>query len=227
MIHSPADLLTGLPPIAAYSVIAGLVGAESVLLVGAFVPTLTLLWGAGVLARTGTLDLPVVIGSAAVAVVLGDLQAYRTGRRLGPGLRRSALGRRVPAVAWDRAWSLIRRRGGPALFVCRFVPVVRTVAPYLTGMTATPYRRLAPYSVTAGVAWACLEAGTGYLAADSYERLAARPDGHLVAGAVAGAALAAVTVGLWSRRGRRAAQPAAGPVPGELSTSPRSIARCR
>jgi undecaprenyl-diphosphatase len=122
---SAAALLTTLPRLTVYALIAGLVVAESVLLIGSFVPTLSLLLCAGALARTGTLRLPVVIGCAAVAVVIGDFQAYRTGRRLGPRLRRSRLGRRVPAAAWDRACSVLQRAGGPALLATRFVPVVR------------------------------------------------------------------------------------------------------
>ncbi|WP_242584409.1 DedA family protein [Streptomyces sp. MST-110588] len=168
---NPAELLTGASPPAAYGVIAALVTSESVLLLGAFVPTLSLLLCAGFLSRTGTLWLPAVVLCAAAGAAVGDLLAHRTGRRLGPGLRSCRLGRRVPDTAWDRAWSAVRRRGGPALFLSRFLPVVRTVAPHVAGAAGVPYARLAPYSMAAGAVWACLETVAGYAAGSAYGQL--------------------------------------------------------
>jgi membrane protein DedA with SNARE-associated domain len=163
MMPSPAVFLAHLPPGSAYVAIFAIVLLESVLVIGPVVPTFALLLCAGYLARTGTLDLTVVVACAAAGVVTGDLLAQQTGRRLGPRLRSSRLGRRVPAAAWDRTWAAVLRHGGAAVGVCRFVPVLRTVAPHVVGAAGLPYRRLAPYSVAAGVVWASAEAGTGYL----------------------------------------------------------------
>ena len=110
----PSDLLGHVPATAAYSLLAAAVLAESVLLVGALVPTLGLLLAAGALARTGALSLP-------------------------PG-------------------------GGRAVFLARFLPVVRTLTPHLAGATRLPYRRIAPYSAVAALLWAGAEAGIGYAA---------------------------------------------------------------
>lgn len=172
-VPDPVALLDGVPSPLAYGVVLGAVLLESVLLVGVFVPTLSLLLCAGFLAYSGPLSLPVVIGCAVAGAVVGDLLAHRTGRRLGPGLRSCRLGRRVPTEVWDRTWSAVRRFGGLALLLCRFVPVVRTFAPYVAGAAGTRYRHLAPYSGVAAVVWASAEAGAGYLAGASYERLAA------------------------------------------------------
>jgi membrane protein DedA with SNARE-associated domain len=196
---SPAELLAHLPPGSVYALIYGLVVLESVLLVGAFVPTLALLVGAGLLARTGALDLRVVVACAVAGVVTGDLLAHQTGRRLGPRLRRSHLGRRVPSAAWDRAWASVLRRGAAALLVCRFVPVVRTVAPHLAGAAGMPYRRLAPYSAVAATVWASAEAGAGYLGGT----LAAL----LPAVVLGGMALAVVVLSVRGRRRWRDAPP--------------------
>ncbi|WP_331769669.1 DedA family protein (plasmid) [Embleya sp. NBC_00888] len=211
-MNALVDLLTQVSAVTAYALLAAAVWAESLLLVGVFVPTLTLLLSAGALARGGRLDLPLVIGVAAAAVVAGDASAHRTGRLLGGRLRTGRVGRRIPAAAWQRATALMDARGGPSILVCRFLPVIRTLAPHLAGATGLPYRRMAPYSVIAALVWAGLEAGTGYLAVTSIERLVA-------IGGTAMAALASTAVlalALWTllrrrRTSARTRQPAAIP----------------
>ncbi|MGW1671279.1 DedA family protein [Streptomyces sp. NPDC002324] len=170
-VNALSDILGHLSPAAAYSVVAAAVLAESILLVGAFVPTLTLLLTAGALARTGHIGLPLVIAAAAGAVVAGDFLAHRTGSHLGDRLRAGRVGRRVPDAAWGRAETLMTRHGGRAVFVARFLPVLRTLAPHCAGVTRLPYRRIAPYSVVAAGAWATVEAGAGYVAATSLQRV--------------------------------------------------------
>jgi membrane protein DedA with SNARE-associated domain len=193
--------LAHLPVTAAYGLLGGAVLAESVLLVGAFVPTLAMLLTAGVLARAGQLSLPLVIAVAAAAVVCGDALGHRTGRVLGARLRTGRLARRVPQRGWARTEALMESYGGQAVFGCRFLPVLRTLAPPLAGATGLPYRRIAPYSVVAACLWAAAEAGAGYVAAASL--------GALAPGAGAGLALV-LCCGLLVRRvvrGRRRRRP--------------------
>lgn len=178
--------------------LAAAVLAESILLVGAFVPTLTLLLTAGAFARTGHISLLLVITTAAGAVVVGDLLAYRTGRFLGDRLRTGRMSHRIPGAAWNRAETLMTRRGGRAVFLARFLPVVRTLAPHFAGATRLPYRCIAPYSVGAACTWATAEAGVGYAAATSLQRI-------LTLGGPALAVIALAVVGgalLWRRRRR-------------------------
>ncbi|WP_051764244.1 DedA family protein [Streptomyces sp. NRRL F-5135] len=197
-MNALSDLLGHLPPAAAYTVVALAVLAESILLIGAFVPTLTLLLTAGALARTGHLGLPAVIAAAAGAVVAGDFLAHRTGGLLGRRLRTGRAGRRIPDTAWRYAESLMARHGGRAVFLARFLPVVRTLAPHCAGATRLPYHRVAPYSATAACLWATAEAGAGYAAATSIR-------GILTLGGPAVAVLLLTVIGcagLWVRRRR-------------------------
>ncbi|ULR47982.1 DedA family protein [Streptomyces deccanensis] len=170
-MNAVSDILGHVSPTSAYTVVAGAVLAESVLLVGAFIPTLTLLLTAGALARTGQLSLPVVIAVAAGAVVAGDFFAHRTGRLLGEQLRSGRVGSRVPDTTWRRAEMLMTRRGGRSILLARFLPVVRTLAPHFAGATRLPYRSIAPYSVVAACLWATAEVGVGYAAAASLQRV--------------------------------------------------------
>lgn len=179
-------LLLQLPPPAVYGTVAAVVLAESVLLLGAFAPSLTTLLVGGFLARSGAggghggsglngaVQLPLVIATAVVAVLLGDLLAQRTGRRLGPRLGQGRLGRRVPQPLLHRTYRLLARHGGAAVFLCRFLPVLRTLAPNLAGAAGLRYRQIAPYSLAAGLIWASAEAGAGYAVGASYSVLASR-----------------------------------------------------
>lgn len=170
-MNTVSHLLGHLSPSLVYAVVAGAVLAESVLLIGAFIPSLTLLLTAGALARSGDISLPLVIATAAAAVVAGDLLAHRTGRLLGTRLRTGRMGRRVPPTAWRQAERLMSRHGGRAVFIARFLPVVRTLAPHFAGATHLPYRSMAPYSVTAACLWASAEISAGYAAAASLVRI--------------------------------------------------------
>ncbi|MFF2861181.1 DedA family protein [Streptomyces rubiginosohelvolus] len=170
-MNSLTGLIGHVPAPAAYAILAAAVLAESVLLVGAFIPTLTLLLAAGALARAGDLNLVLIIATAASAVVAGDALAHRTGYLLGGRLRNGRLGRRIPTTAWQRAEALMARRGGQAVFLSRFVPVVRTLTPHLAGATCLPHRRIAPYSLLAAPLWAGAEATTGYIAATSLQHV--------------------------------------------------------
>ncbi|UWZ50376.1 DedA family protein [Dactylosporangium aurantiacum] len=161
--------LAQVPPAAAYLIVVAAVLAESVLLIGAFVPSFTVLMAAGALARAGHLHLGLVILTAAGAVAAGDLLGQRTGRALGARLRTGRLGRRLPAAAWRRADTLMDRRGGQAVFIARFLPVLRTLVPHLAGATGLPYRRIAAHSLAAAPLWATIEAGIGYAATASLQ----------------------------------------------------------
>ncbi|MGW0932783.1 DedA family protein [Streptomyces sp. NPDC002644] len=194
-MNTLTSALGHIPPAGAYALLALAVLAESLLLVGAFVPTLTLLLTAGALARSGHLSLPLLIAVVACTVVVGDFLAHRTGRALGARLRTGRLGRRLPGAAWRRAEALMARRGGHAVFLARFVPVVRTLVPHLAGATRLPYLRIAPYSLAAAPLWAALEVGTGYAATASLQHALAL-GGPVLAGTAVAAAASAVA---WTR----------------------------
>lgn len=195
---SPGEWLVRLPPLAAYGLLTGLVFVEGILVVSPFVPTLGPLLVAGALAYSGTLQLWWVVVFAAAGAVLGDALGFLTGQRLGPRLRTSRLARRSPQ-AWERASEALRRRGGPAMVVCRFLPLVRSAVPHLIGASGLPHSRMAPHSLLAGVMWACGEGGVGYLAGASLNRLSG---GLGVVPVVALAVVVLVVVLLWRRKRR-------------------------
>jgi membrane protein DedA with SNARE-associated domain len=170
-MNALTGLLSQIPPATAYTMLATAIIAESILVVGAIIPTLALMLTAGALARAGSMNLLWVIAVAAGAVMIGDALGHRTGHLLGKRLRTGKLGRRIPAAAWQRVETLMNKRAGQTLLIFRFVPVMRTLAPHLAGIVGLPYRHIAPYSALASVAWASVESGAGYTAAFSIQHI--------------------------------------------------------
>ncbi|MDQ1128663.1 DedA family protein [Microbacterium sp. SORGH_AS_0888] len=155
-------------------VIAGIaMMLETSVLVGLIVPgdTIVIVAGTGVgsPAEGVVLWLAVVAGSLA-----GESIGFLLGRYLGPWLRRSALGRRIGEANWSRSERYLRRRGGPAIFLSRFLPVLHSLVPLTVGMSRYSYRRFLAWSAPACAIWAGLYIGFAVAAAGTYRELSER-----------------------------------------------------
>ena len=165
------DTLTRLSSPWAY-VVVGLLATTEAVFAGLVLPgELALLLG-GFLAYQGRVSLAGMVAVAAVASVAGYLIGYETGRRLGPALRTSALGRRIGPARWDRVQAVLAARGGQAIFVGRFVGVLRALMPASACMARMPYRTFLVWTVAGGLIWAPGFVLLGYLAGGSYRRVA-------------------------------------------------------
>ena len=111
-----------------------------------------------------------------VAVVLGALVGesigFWLGRFLGPKIQHSWLGRRIGEENWARSERYLLRRGGPAIFISRFLPVLHSLVPLTVGMSGYPYRRFLAWTVPACVIWATLYISVASVAAGTYRQLA-------------------------------------------------------
>jgi membrane-associated protein len=146
----PASLLQGLGP-ATLAVVALIVFIESGVLFP-FLPGDSLLFTAGLLHQQLNLTLPVLITVVAVAAIAGDQVGYWLGRRFG---RRwfSDDARILKTAHLATAEDFFRRRGGPALILARFVPVVRTFAPLSAGIARYDYKSFALWNITGALLW--------------------------------------------------------------------------
>ena len=126
--------------------------AESGMLVGFFLPGDSLLFTAGLLAADGRLNIAVIAIGAAVAAVAGDQVGYTIGRRAGPMLftRENWLITPSRVAKTERFFA---QRGGRAILLGRFVPIVRTFIPVLAGIVRMPYRHFVAWNVGGGVLW--------------------------------------------------------------------------
>jgi membrane protein DedA with SNARE-associated domain len=153
--------LIDVPASIGYPLLFVLVGTESA---GALVPGETSLIVAASLAAQGRLSLPLVIGVAAGAAILGDNIGYLIGRR---GLRRlldrpsrwSARKRRLV----ERGEVFFARRGAAAVFFGRWLPGLRVVASWLAGANRMPWRRFLLWNALGGIAWASTVGAVAYV----------------------------------------------------------------
>lgn len=181
------DGLAGLASPWGYLLVAALAGLEGSAFIGLVIPGETAMLLGGVLAFTGRADVMVMMVCAALGAIVGDSVGYELGRRFGGPLRRSRLARRIGRQRWDRAEEYVRRRGGRAVFLGRFIGVLRAMVPFVAGASRMPYRTFLPYNALGAVIWAPGFVCLGYLAGHSYqrvERLAGRASLLLAAGLV-------------------------------------------
>ena len=144
---------------------------ETSVLVGLFVPGDTVV----IIAATAVaspleavlLGIAVVIGA-----LIGESIGFWLGRYLGPKIHHSALGRRIGEKNWTRSERYLRRRGGPAIFISRFLPVLHSLVPLTVGMSGFRYGRFLAWTAPACVVWATLYITVASLAAGTYRELA-------------------------------------------------------
>jgi undecaprenyl-diphosphatase len=156
------------PPVVIYLVAGVVVASETATIIGLAAPGEITLLTVGFLCYFGTIHLAIAVPVMIVFALAGDSVGYLEGRRLGPRLRGTRLGRRVGDHRWAKADALLLRHGGRAVFLARFVAFARTLVPRLAGVSGLPYREFLPWNA-AGVA--CLVGGTvvvGYVAGRSY-----------------------------------------------------------
>ena len=138
---------------------------ESGLLVGFFLPGDSLLFTAGLLASQDELNFPLIVVGCMIAAVAGDQVGYSIGRKAGPRLlarERWFTQRRHVA----RAERFFARRGGHAVLIARFVPIVRTFVPVMAGIVRMPYRKFVGWNIAGGVLWGGGVTTAGYILGD-------------------------------------------------------------
>jgi membrane-associated protein len=135
--------------------------AESGLLVGFFLPGDSLLFTAGFLASAPSsvdenlhLSLPLLIVGCLVAAIAGDQVGYLMGRRIGPSLFNRPDSRFFKRENVDKAEAFFEKYGAKTIVLARFVPVVRTFAPIVAGVSRMHYRTFVTFNVIGGTLWA-------------------------------------------------------------------------
>lgn len=155
----------------ARTLLAGLgIMLETSVLIGLIVPGDTIV----LVASTGV-DGPVEYFALAFAVIIGALIGesigFGLGRWFGPRIEHSRLGRRIGEENWARAQRYLDRRGGPAIFISRFLPVLHSLIPLTVGMSTMRYRRFIAWTLPACVIWAFAYVTVGSLAAGGYREV--------------------------------------------------------
>jgi membrane-associated protein len=145
----------------AYLILFAVVFCETGLVVTPFLPGDSLLFAAGALAAKGWFHLHLLFLLLAVAAILGDTINYWVGAFVGP---KAFTGRYrfLKKEYLDRTHRFYERHGGKTIIIARFVPIIRTFAPFVAGIGAMDYPRFFIYNVVGGIAWVALFTYGGY-----------------------------------------------------------------
>jgi membrane-associated protein len=151
-----------------YAILFLIVFAETGLVVTPFLPGDSLLFAAGALGATGALNVWLAAALLLAAAIAGDAVNYAVGRSVGHRVIELARtdprwGRWINPAYIARAHEFFERRGGKAIVLGRFVPIVRTFVPFVAGAAEMSYSAFAFYNVTGAIAWVGICVGAGYL----------------------------------------------------------------
>jgi membrane-associated protein len=147
-----------------YAVMFLIVFAETGLVVTPFLPGDSLLFLLGAMATPGSsLSLPLLFVLVAVAAVAGDAVNYHVGHYLGPKVFRYENSWLLHTKHLLRAQAFYERYGSKTIILARFVPIVRTFAPFVAGIGKMTYRKFVVYNVVGGLAWVAICLGGGRL----------------------------------------------------------------
>lgn len=145
-----------------YALLAGIVFAETGLLVGLFLPGDSLLFTVGVVAGAGQLDIVSICALLIVSSVVGDQCGYFLGRRTGPRIFYRKDSRFFKQEYVRRTQDFYDRHGGKTLIYAKFVPIIRTFAPFMAGVGEMRYTRFLSFNVFGGLGWVLTATLAGY-----------------------------------------------------------------
>lgn len=142
-----------------YAILFLVIFVETGFVVMPFLPGDSLLFAAGAFVAMDALNLYAVLGVLVTAAVLGDTVNYWIGR---------SLGQRAYSLSWvnrrhlDSAQAFYENYGGKTIVLARFVPIIRTFAPFVAGIGRMPYAYFLTYNVVGGIAWVVICSFAGY-----------------------------------------------------------------
>src|SRR6185436_18717261 len=146
-----------------------IVFCETGLVVTPFLPGDSLLFAVGALAAVdnSALHLPVVLVLLAVAAIVGDAVNYTIGYRIGPRVFSRETSRLLNKEHLLRTQAFYEKYGGKTIILARFMPIIRTFAPFVAGIGKMEYRKFSLFNVTGGIAWVVSFLLGGYFFAGS------------------------------------------------------------
>jgi membrane-associated protein len=145
-----------------YIALSGIVFAETGLLLGFFLPGDSLLFTVGVVSGVGRLNILGISAALMAAALIGDSTGYLLGKNTGPRIFTRRDSRFFKQEYVRRTRDFYDRYGGKTIILARFVPVIRTFAPFMAGVSGMPYRRFLSFSVFGSFGWILVMTQLGY-----------------------------------------------------------------
>jgi membrane-associated protein len=162
-LTDPWQLMQFLQGWPAYLILFAIVFAETGLLVGFFLPGDSLMFTIGVFAGAGKLDIVWVNLVLMAAAILGDSCGYLLGRKTGPKIFSRPNSRLFNRKHLIRTHQFYEKHGGKTIIYARFVPIIRTFAPFVAGVGEMDYKRFIAFNVFGGIGWVFGVSMLGYL----------------------------------------------------------------
>ena len=144
-----------------YLFLFAIIFLETGVVITPFLPGDSLLFAAGTMAGLGALNVWVLFFSLSLAAILGDSVNYWIGHKIGPRAFSGNV-RFLKKEYLDRTHEFYEKHGGKTIILARFVPIVRTFAPFVAGVGVMSYGRFITYNVVGGIAWVGLFTFLGY-----------------------------------------------------------------
>jgi membrane-associated protein len=138
-----------------------IVFCETGLVITPFLPGDSLLFAAGTFAALGSLDLWLIMVLLIIAAIIGDTVNYWIGAYIGPRAFRGDI-RFLRKEYLERTHAFYEKHGGKTIILARFLPIIRTFAPFVAGVGAMSYPKFITYNVVGAVLWVCLFVLAGY-----------------------------------------------------------------
>lgn len=149
-----------------YLILFLIIFAETGLVVTPFLPGDSLLFAAGAIASLGSLDPFLLTGLLIVAAILGDAVNYVVGKYIGPKVF-SRDYRFLKREHLERTQMFYEKHGGKTIIIARFMPIVRTFAPFVAGIGSMKYSKFLLYNVVGAVVWVVSFITLGYLVGEN------------------------------------------------------------
>lgn len=136
-----------------YAIVFAIILAETGFVVTPFLPGDSLLFVLGALAAKGSLDLGTLLLILSIAAILGDSINYSIGKFLAPKVFNNE---KIPFLKQEhltRTQEFYNKYGSKTIIIARFVPIIRTIAPFLAGVASMPYVKFISFNVIGGLFW--------------------------------------------------------------------------
>jgi membrane-associated protein len=146
-----------------YALLFAIVFVETGLVVMPFLPGDSLLFVVGTLCGAGLMSLPLAVALLLVAAILGDQVNYSIGRAVGPKVWQWEQSRFFNRAAFMQAHNFYERHGGITIIIARFMPFIRTFAPFVAGVAEMTRRKFSLFNVVGALLWVVGLCTLGYL----------------------------------------------------------------
>jgi len=146
-----------------YAILFAIIYCETGLVVTPFLPGDSLLFVAGAAAAAGGMNIWILAGLLFLAAVLGDNTNYWIGRYIGPRVFRWEESKFFNRAAFDKTHAYFETHGGKTIIIARFLPILRTFAPFVAGVGKMTYSRFLPLDIIGGFVWIFSLTFAGYL----------------------------------------------------------------